>query len=67
MAFQVISENQWNILMVQQFLNFLEFRFLLFRAGWATISPTNLVLCMKGLKSVVFTILALKPVASFLE
>ena len=41
--------------------------FLLFGAGWASVSPTNLALYIKDLKTTLSPISALKLVGSFLE
>ena len=66
MAFQMISKNYLDILMVQQLLHYLEFHYLLSLpgTGWATVFPNNLALYSKDLKVALFPMSALKLVNS---
>ena len=69
MAFQMISKNYIDILMVQQLLRFLEFHFLLSLpgTGWGTNFPNNLALSFKDLKVALFPMTAIKLVSSCFE
>ena len=69
MAFQMIFKNYIDILMVQQLLRFLEFRFLLSLSGtgWGTDFPNNLALYFKDLKVALFPMTAIKLVSSCFE
>ena len=63
----MIAKNYLDILMVQQLLHFFKTPLLLFGAGWASVSPANLVLHMNDLKATLSPISALKLVASSFE